>query len=105
MDLEVGVNFMECLFEFLARDLINFFNSGGGVFDRVDQIFALGLKELVAFGSFLILFERHHVDRPHGVQTGSHLAMSLILSREFLTGQWNNRGICQQYWRFDIQAR
>ena len=59
-------------------------NGGGGVFDGVEQVFPLRSKKLVALGGFLVLFKRHHIDRTHGVESRAHLALSLILGRQFL---------------------
>src|SRR5208282_5053927 len=49
-------------FNFLPRHLIDFANGGCGVFDGVEQVFALRSEELVALRRFLVFFESHHVD-------------------------------------------
>ena len=82
---------MECFFKFLPRDLIDLANSGGRVFDGIEQVFSLRCEELVALRRFLVLFERHHVDRAHSVEAGAHLAVRLIFGGKFIPGNQRNR--------------
>ena len=46
------------------------------VLDRVEQVFALRLEEVVTLRRLLVLFQRHHVDRTHGVEPRAHLAVT-----------------------------
>ncbi len=53
---------------FCVRDLIDFLDGGLRVFDGVEQVFALSFEEAVPIRRFLVLLERHHVDRSHGFE-------------------------------------
>ena len=50
------------------------------------QVFALGFQERVAFGGFLVLLQRHHVDRTHGIQSGAHLAIACVFRGQLFAG-------------------
>ena len=101
--LEVLVDLVERFFKFLPRDLIDLADGGRGIFDRIQQIFALGFEELVALRGFLVLFERHHVDRAHGVEAGAHFAVRLIFGGKFVASKHRNRRISHQYRTFHAE--
>ena len=48
------------------------------VLDRLHQVLALRLKEAVAFGSFLVLVEGHHVDGAHLLDALTKIAAGLL---------------------------
>ena len=64
-DGEVLVDAREGLVELGARDLVDFLDGLLRVLDGLDQVLALGFEEAVTLGGFLVLLERHHVDRAH----------------------------------------
>ena len=81
---EILVHAGEGLVKFLMSDLIDFPDGRLGVLDRIHQVLALGFEEVVAFRRFLVFLERHHDDRPHGLELLLQPTASLILFRQRL---------------------
>ncbi len=94
--LEVFIDLGERFFELLPRNLINLANRRSRIFNGGDQILPLGIEESVPLGSFAVLFERHHVDRTHGVKFRAHLSIRLIAGRKFVARHASDCGIGEQ---------
>ena len=43
-------------------------DGGLGVLDGLEQVAALGFEEAVARGGLVVLLQRHHIDRAHGLE-------------------------------------
>ena len=58
-----------------------------GVLDRFEQVLALHLQELVAFGGFSVFLKCHHVDGAHRIQAAAHFAIGLVFNDELFAGR------------------
>ena len=67
----------------LVREIaVNLLNGGLRVLDGVEQIGALGFKEVMTLSGFGVLLERHHVDRAHRFEPALEAAAGLVFVGE-----------------------
>ncbi len=80
---KVMVDGVEGLFEFLARDQVEFSDGLLRVGDGFEQVVALARQEREALVALVELFESHHVDGAHGFDALLHFAVIRFRDGEF----------------------